>query len=511
MVGLIDPQLGETVLDPASGTGGFLVEAFAHLARQVKTVEDRRLLQEGSLWGCEPKPLPYLLCQMNLLLHGLDAPRIDPGNALRFKLSEIGEKERVDIILTNPPFGGEEEKGIQGNFPEDRQTTETALLFLQLIMRKLHRVQTAAGRPARAAVVVPDGLLSQEGVGARIREALVKEFNLHTIVRLPRSVFAPYTKSSTSILFFDTAKVTDFVWFYQIPIRPDVKEYTQRRPFMFEECKPLFEWWRNRGVSDRAWMVTATQLREQEYSFGSSNPASGSSARFAEPNELLNSLSGSIDTSVSSLKEIAELWEKIVSQRRQWDLVPIRELLHPIERPVVVKAGTVYKLLAMSWYARGLYIKDTKDGSQIKGRLLFEVREGDFVYNRLFAWKGSFAEATAEVAGCFVSNEFPCYTLETARVAPGYLWAYFSQPDIWEAIERTSSGTTSTSRLRLKEAKLAAMHVPLPPKPVQMQIARIAESVRALRSLLENATKDAPGLADAMLERACRKPSQFSA
>ena len=146
MVAVTDPQLGETVLDPASGTGGFLVEAFTHLGRQVKTVADRRTLQERSLLGCEPKSLPYLLCQMNLLLHGLDAPQIDPGNALRHKLTEIGEKDRVDVIVTNPPFGGEEERGIQGNFPEDKQTAETALLFLQLIMRRLRRHPGKAGR-----------------------------------------------------------------------------------------------------------------------------------------------------------------------------------------------------------------------------------------------------------------------------------------------------------------------------------------------------------------------------
>ena len=139
MVAVTDPRLGETVLDPASGTGGFLVEAYKHLSKQVKTVADRKILQEKSLYGCEPKSLPYLLCQMNLLLHGLDAPQIDPGNSLRHKLTDIGERDRVDVILTNPPFGGEEEKGIQGNFPEDKQTAETAMLFLQLIMRKLRR------------------------------------------------------------------------------------------------------------------------------------------------------------------------------------------------------------------------------------------------------------------------------------------------------------------------------------------------------------------------------------
>src|SRR6266496_2405852 len=216
-VAVTDPRLGETVLDPAAGTGGFLVEAFNHLSQQVKTVGDRRLLQERTLSGFEPKSLPYLLGQMNLLLHGLDAPKIDADNALRFKLSEIGERDRVDVILTNPTFGGEEEKGIQGNFPEDRQVAETALLFLQLIMRKLHRQPTLAGRPARAAVVVPNGTLFGDGVCARIKEELLKEFNLHTIVRLPNGVFAPYTSIPTNILLFDRSGPTREVWYHELP------------------------------------------------------------------------------------------------------------------------------------------------------------------------------------------------------------------------------------------------------------------------------------------------------
>jgi type I restriction enzyme M protein len=219
MVEVTDPRLGENVLDPASGTGGFLVEAYNHLEKQVKTVADRKRLQDDTIAGCEPKSLPYLLCQMNLLLHGLDAPQIDPDNALRFKLSEIGEKERVDVILTNPPFGGEEEKGIQGNFPEDRQTAETALLFLQLIMRKLKRQPTPVGRPARTAVVVPNGTLFGDGVCARIKEELLKEFNLHTVVRLPNGVFAPYTGIPTNILFFDRSGPTKEVWYYEQPAR----------------------------------------------------------------------------------------------------------------------------------------------------------------------------------------------------------------------------------------------------------------------------------------------------
>src|SRR5438094_3771746 len=139
IVAVVDPKLGETVLDPAAGTGGFLVESFKHLEKQCKTVEDRQTLQTKSIFGGEAKSLPYLLAQMNLVLHGLESPKIDPLNSLRFPLRQIGDKDRVDIIMSNPPFGGEEERGILGNFPEDKQTSETALLFLQLIMRKLKR------------------------------------------------------------------------------------------------------------------------------------------------------------------------------------------------------------------------------------------------------------------------------------------------------------------------------------------------------------------------------------
>jgi type I restriction enzyme M protein len=139
MVEVIDPKLGEVILDPACGTGGFLVESFKHLEKQCQTVEDRHVLQTQSIFGGEAKPLPYLLAQMNLVLHGLESPKIDPLNSLRFPLREIGDRDRVDVIMTNPPFGGEEERGILGNFPEDKQTSETALLFLQLIMRKIKR------------------------------------------------------------------------------------------------------------------------------------------------------------------------------------------------------------------------------------------------------------------------------------------------------------------------------------------------------------------------------------
>jgi type I restriction enzyme M protein len=290
MVSVTDPRLGETVLDPASGTGGFLVEAFNHLGAQVKTVADRATLQQRSLTGCEPKPLPYLLCQMNLLLHGLDAPQIDPGNALRHKLSEIGEKERVDVILTNPPFGGEEEKGIQGNFPEDRQTAETALLFLQLIMRKLRRHPTPSGLPARAAVVVPNGTLFGDGVCARIKEELLKEFNLHTIVRLPNGVFAPYTSIPTNLLFFDRFGPTQDVWYYEHPLPEGRKNYTKTAPIQFDEFAACQAWWTHREENERAWKVAAAELLASNCNLDRKNPRGKEDIAHLPPEQIAASI-----------------------------------------------------------------------------------------------------------------------------------------------------------------------------------------------------------------------------
>ena len=290
MVVVTDPRLGERVLDPASGTGGFLVEAYNHLFTQVRTTDGRKVLQEKSLFGCEPKPLPYLLCQMNLLLHGLDAPQIDPRNALRFKLSEIGEKDRVDVILTNPPFGGEEEKGIQKNFPEDRQTSETAMLFLQLIMRKLRKAQREGYPPARAAVVVPNGTLFGDGVCARIKKELLEEFNLHTIVRLPNGVFAPYTSIPTNILFFDRSRPTSEVWYYEHPLPEGRKNYTKTLSLQYEEFQPCLDWWKNREESDRAWKVPAAELLANSCNLDRKNPKAKEDFTHLPPEQLVASI-----------------------------------------------------------------------------------------------------------------------------------------------------------------------------------------------------------------------------
>ena len=286
MVTVVDPRLGETVLDPACGTGGFLVESYRHLESQCQTVEDRQTLQNGSLFGGEVKPLPYLLSQMNLLLHGLEAPAIDPDNSLRFRLAEIGDRDRVDVILANPPFGGEEEKGIQNNFPDDKRTSETALLFLQLIMRKLRRHP----KSGRAAVVVPNGTLFGDGVCARIKEQLLTEFNLHTIVRLPNGVFAPYTSIPSNLLFFDRSGPTDGVWYYEQPLPEGRKNYTKTAPMQFEEFADCVAWWKNREENDRAWRVPASEILANGCNLDRKNPRAATDLAHLPPEELVSSI-----------------------------------------------------------------------------------------------------------------------------------------------------------------------------------------------------------------------------
>lgn len=317
MVQVINPQLGETVLDPAAGTGGFLVESFKHLSPQCKKAEDFERLQKGTLFGFEAKPMPFLLCQMNMLLHGIETPEVDPGNALRFPLREMGEKDRVDIIMTNPPFGGEEERGILGNFPEDKQTAETALLFLQLIMRKLRR----SPKPGRAGVVVPNGVLFGDGVCARIKEELLKEFNLHTIVRLPNGVFAPYTPIPTNLLFFDRSGPTKEIWYYEQTLPEGRKTYTKTQPMQYEEFGPCLDWWKNREQNDHAWKVSAKDILKYDEQgnlisadLDIKNPSTKQNLDYLQPEQLVTDIMTKEQHIVEIMAEIKEMLGRRVDE-----------------------------------------------------------------------------------------------------------------------------------------------------------------------------------------------------
>lgn len=271
MVYVLDPKLGEKVLDPACGTGGFLVNTIEHLKAQVKNSEDQKTLQ-ATVQGVEKKPLPHMLAMTNVMLHGIDVPsNIRHDNTLSRPLRDYSPKDRVDMIVTNPPFGGMEEDGIENNFPRKYQTRETADLFMALIMYLLKH------DTGRAAVVLPDGFLFGEGVKTNLKRELLEEFNLHTIVRLPKGVFSPYTSINTNILFFEKGEPTKEVWFFEHPYPEGYKSYSRSKPLTIQEFEREKKWWggalrKGRKKNEYAWKISAKELAERNYNLDCKNP-----------------------------------------------------------------------------------------------------------------------------------------------------------------------------------------------------------------------------------------------
>ena len=264
MVDITNPQLGERILDPACGTGGFLTCSLEHLRSQVKTSEHEQKLQR-LIQGTEKKSLPHLLCITNLLLHGVEVPEISHDNTLARPLRDYKPHEKVEVILTNPPFGGKEEDGIETNFPSAYRTKETADLFLVLIMHLL-----ADG--GRGSIVLPDGTLFGKDVKARIKEKLLDECNLHTIVRLPKGVFNPYTDIKTNLLFFTKGEPTKEIWYYEHPYPKGYKSYSKTKPIKIDEFEPEKIWWDNREENQFAWKVSVEDIKANGYNLDIKNP-----------------------------------------------------------------------------------------------------------------------------------------------------------------------------------------------------------------------------------------------
>lgn len=293
IVKMINPQLGESILDPACGTGGFLACSLDTLQEQVTDTQGEQQLQK-SVHGVEKKQLPHLLCTTNMMLHGIEVPQqIRHGNTLNKPLSSIDIEDMVDVVVSNPPFGGTEEDGIEKNFPTEYQTRETADLFLQYIIEVLRY-------KGRAAVVLPDGTLFGEGVKTKIKKLLLDECNLHTVIRLPNSVFAPYTSIKTNILFFEKGTPTENVWYYEVPLPEGVKAFNKTKPMQLKDFDACIEWWgegttiaektkrQGRQETDYAWQVGIDEIVERNYNLDIKNPHVGEVINY-DPEELLAS------------------------------------------------------------------------------------------------------------------------------------------------------------------------------------------------------------------------------
>ena len=261
MAKMIQPRIGEKMADFACGTGGFLTSWLKELDSRINDTSDRQEYN-NSIYGMEKKQFPYMLCITNMLLHDIDVPKVYHDNSLTNDLLDYTEKDRFDVILMNPPYGGSEKADVKGHFPDDLASSETADLFMAVIM---YRLKTNG----RAAVILPDGFLfGTDNAKINIKKKLLNDFNLHTVVRMPSSVFAPYTSITTNILFFDRTHPTEETWFYRLDMPGEYKHFSKTKPMRLDHFDPVIEWWNDRAeISidgfDKAKKYTADQLRDE--------------------------------------------------------------------------------------------------------------------------------------------------------------------------------------------------------------------------------------------------------
>ena len=263
MAKMIQPKIGEQVADFACGTGGFLTSWLKELAPQVKTTNDQDMFN-NSIYGIEKKQFPYMLCITNMLLHNIDIPKVYHDNSLLKDVLDYTVDDQFDVILMNPPYGGSEKNEVKNHFPSDLASSETADLFMSVIMYRLKE-------NGRAAVILPDGFLfGTDNAKVAIKKKLLSEFNLHTVIRMPHSVFAPYTSITTNILFFDHTKPTEETWFYRLDMPDGYKNFSKTKPMKLEHFNPAIDWWNNRqeitidGV-DKAKKYTVDEIAARTY------------------------------------------------------------------------------------------------------------------------------------------------------------------------------------------------------------------------------------------------------
>ncbi len=493
----VDPKVGEIVLDPACGTGGFLVEALEHIAPTVKTTNQRRALHEN-LRGVEKKPLPYLLGMMNLVLHQVGQPNIIRGNALSRPITQISKAERVDVILTNPPFGGEEEKSLQSNFPADKQTGDTALLFLQLVIRQLKE-------GGRCGIVVPNSLLFGEGVGAKVREQLLTECNLHTIVQLPAGAFEPYTDIPSNLLFFEKGSRTREVWYYELPRPEGRKKYSKTNPIQSEHFETCRQWWNDRIPSPQAWRVSIAEIERAGYILDFRNPHSETDLAHRPLTALVDEALKAGESLVGSLRELdARISNANIGltdgscSGSSWSEVALHEFLEPVDDKTRVDPSETYRIAGVYSFGRGLIDRGVLEGAGTSYSDLRRLHAGDIVFSKLGAWEGAVALVPPSYDGYFVSSEFPTFAFYTDLVLPGFLVGIMRSPQFWDAINRNTRGSMAR-RKRISPEQFLNTRVRVPGDPeVQLDLAERLGALDALAEPLQVIRSRADAAAAAM-------------
>lgn len=477
-------QIGEKIADFACGTGGFLTSALRILEKQIKTREDRDLVQKN-IYGIEKKSLPHLLCMTNLLLHDIDEPNIEHKNSLGKNVIYYKEEDKVEVIIMNPPYGGIEEDAIKTNFPLEIQSSETADLFIALILYRLKE-------NGRAGVVLPDSFLfSDDNTSVNIKRKLLEECNLHTIVRLPKGVFAPYTDIPTNILFFTKTGSTNEVWYYEHKLSEGYKSYSKTKPINKEEFEAELKWWNERVENKYAWKVSLSQIIENNYNLDIKNPKSNINTYSQISNDMICEHFDKSSTSIMNyLEKIRNELTELTKNKNEIDCntYKIGELLTRVKEAVNIEDEDYYNRVTIKINNQGITLRDTKKGKEIGTKRQFRVSKGQFLLSKIDARNGAFGIVPEELDRAIITGNFWAYEVNHKLLDIEWFNLYVSLPEFIEICEKTSSG--STNRKYLKEEKFLDFEIVLPSLEEQNEMIckynRIRESMEWVISKLQD-------------------------
>ena len=464
MAKMIQPKIGETMADFACGTGGFITSWLKELQKQVRSTADAEKYG-NSIYGIEKKQFPYMLCITNLLLHGLDIPRVYHDNSLLKDVLDYTTDDQFDVILMNPPFGGSEKAEVKNHFPADMASSETSDLFVAVILHRLKKT-------GRAAILLPEGFLtSVDNAKISLKKKLLSEFNLHTIVKLPNTTFAPYATVATNILFIEAGKPTEKIWFYQHKVPKGQKNYSKTKPIQLSEFNKEIEWWNNREVNDRAWLVTLDDIVNKGYKIDFKNPKALDDEESWDPQELLKDI-------VDSYDYISKLWQEVrfdicinqnVKKLAIKDICCIEKGKSPIQKtkpgeyPLVV---TAEERLTSNEYQF--------DGEAVCIPLVSSTGHGHASLKRIHYQKGKFALGNILCALTSLNEDV---------VLTKYLYVYLSyhKDDLLVPLMK---GTTNVS-LNMKDVLKAIISVP--DIDTQLSIVKKVEEIKHLEEKIEEA------------------------
>lgn len=475
---MINPQLGEKILDPACGTAGYLTSAIEHLKSQANSVEARPQIQENII-GWEYKPLPYLLATTNLILHDVELPNITYRDSLDQQLSEYKEKDRVDIILANPPFGGIVANNNENNFPLNYRTKESADLFLILMIHLLKK-------GGRAGIVLPDGSLTGEGVKQRIRKKLLEDCNLHTIIRLPNSVFKPYATVATNLLFFEKGSKTTGIWYYQHTVPEGVKGYSKTNPMKLEEFQPIKDWWNNRTESDVAWKVPIDVIVDRGYDLDIKNPNLKQESTYKSSKFIIEELKNDLSEINSEIEEVLNSLVQI----ERYEIRTVGELCD------VVKGSTGIKKAVDGDYPLVTTGEDraTHDSYQFDTEavcipLVSSTGHGHASIKRIHFQSGKFA------LGSILAAAIP---RKRSNLLPKYLYYYLTNFKD-ELLVPLMKGMANVS---LSVAKIQSVNIIIPPISKQEELVFLMEKCEILRGTMQKSSNDIEELINSSLAEA---------